>query len=105
MVFDVNDFAPLNGHLVLEEVEKESLDDQIPGFEEIKGKGKKKQERYRFYKILTVGIDCKPRLRESGKGRLALVEDSMVEDIVTGDGVMKIVSEAYVVGLVVGLNK
>lgn len=109
-MFNIEDFAPLNGHIVLEDLpeekkEKDQHEVLVNVFSGDSKRNKKKEERYKMFKIVTVGIDCKPRIRESGKNRYALVETNMVEDFMIGDLKMKIVHENYIIGIFVPLDR
>jgi hypothetical protein len=103
MNLDKNDFVPLNGMVLLEEVEPApETETWDKAFGEPATKRKHTGPRYKVFKITKPGIDCKPRLKEA-QGKYALVEAAMVEEFAFGDIKLKIVSESYVVGIWVSM--
>ena len=104
MILNQNEFVPTNGQILLEEIQEETKETEIELIT-LKSSKKKEQEKLKIYKILAVAHNVQSSLRESGKGRIAIVESAMVEDFVCGDLKLKIVHERYVYGIFVSMKK
>ena len=101
-------FAPYNRHLLLEDEtesevnkEKEETDIILP---ENYVNNKKKQEKYKIFKIKDVAFDCNISLRNHAKGKYAVIDSSMIEELVFGKFKFKMGLENFVIGIFFGLD-
>jgi len=94
----IKEFIPFNKRILLEDVSIEEKTDEGVILPEEYKKSKKSQERFKCYKIVNNSIDCIPNLKEK-KGRLVIVEESMVEEIVFEGKKYKLIQENYIIGM------
>lgn len=95
------EFVPSNRYILLEEVEeneKKMEEDDEPLLCVPKSKVCPKNNA-KLYKIKSVSIDCSRNLRDVGRGKYVVVEDSMVEEFSYGDKKYKIVLENHCYGV------